>query len=83
MTKKEYCLTHPAIAYYSSFGGVEIHGFDYGINDYVYCVSNAWYGGEKSRRYHKLQIKCDFSGNLYFMLNGYKILFNECIKMGI
>ena len=51
MTKKEYCTTHPATAYYSGFSGLEIHGIEYGINDYLYCVSGAWGGG---KAYHKL-----------------------------
>ena len=34
MTKKEYCLSHDHIAYYSGVGGVEIHGVE---GDYIYC----------------------------------------------
>ena len=29
MTKKEYCLQHPATTYYSGLGGIEIHGIEY------------------------------------------------------
>lgn len=32
MTKKEYCLTHDRVAYYSCAGGVEIHGVE---GDYI------------------------------------------------
>lgn len=40
MTKKEYCLTHDRVAYYSGVGGIEIHGkvkihYDYNDNDYI------------------------------------------------
>ena len=31
MTKKEYCLSHDHIAYYSGVGGIEIHGVEGGL----------------------------------------------------
>lgn len=80
MNKKEYCLTHPAAAYYSGFNGLEIHGIEYGIDDYIYCVSGAWAGTE-NRRYHKLKIYYDNTGG-YFKLHGYKCRLDECIRMG-
>lgn len=42
MTAKEYCTSHDAIAYYSGLSGLEIHGIEYGVDDYVYCASGAW-----------------------------------------
>lgn len=81
MTKKEYCLKHPVSAYYSGFGGLEIHGIEYGINDYIYCVSGAW-GAASKRKYHKLKIHYDRNGIAYFMLHGYKCLLSDCIRMG-
>lgn len=81
MNKKQYCLTHPAIAYYSGFSGLEIHGFEYGIDDYVYCVSGAWSSPGKYK-YHKLKIYYSNTGD-YFKLHGYKIPLNECIRMGV
>lgn len=44
MTAKEYCTSHDAIAYYSGLSGLEIHGIEYGVDDYVYCASGAWVG---------------------------------------
>lgn len=79
MNKKEYCLINPAIAYYSGFNGLEIHGIEYGINDFIYCVSGAW-GGKKS--YHKLKINHTITGNAFIILHGYRIPLNECLKMG-
>lgn len=79
MNKKEYCLTNPAIAYYSGFNGLEIHGFEYGINDYLYCVSGAW-GNPKEYRYHKLMIHHNSKGG-YFMFHGYKCRLDDCIRM--
>lgn len=45
MTAKEYCTSHDAIAYYSGLSGLEIHGIEYGVDDYhlttaVYKVKN-------------------------------------------
>lgn len=80
MTKKDYCLTHPAVAYYSGFNGFEIHGIEYGIDDYIYGVSGAW-GAASKRKYHCLKIHYD-GGGAYFMLHGYKCRLDECIRMG-
>lgn len=49
MTKKEFCEKQKSIAYYSGFNGLEIKGIEYGINDFIYCVSNCWYGGKKRK----------------------------------
>lgn len=81
MNKKEYCLTHPATAYYSGFNGLEIHGIEYGINDYIICVSGAW-GARSARKYHRLKIQYDAAGNAFFRLHGYKCLLSDCIRMG-
>lgn len=80
MTKKEYCQKNPAAAYYSGFNGLEIHGIEYGIDDYIYCVSGAW-GSPENYGYHKLKIKYDKHGNGFFMLHGYKCLLSDCIRM--
>lgn len=79
MTKKEYCLMNPAIAYYSGLNGLEIHGIEYGIEDYLYCVSGAWGGG---KAYHKLKIYYNDNGG-FVRLHGYKIPLSECIKMRV
>ncbi len=80
MTKREYCQRE-SVAYYSGFDGLEIKGIEYGINDYIYCVSGAWYGGETNRKCHKLKINYDRSGNAFIKLHGYKISLNECLRM--
>lgn len=79
MTKKEYCLKNPPVAYYSGFSGLEIHGIEYGTEDFLYCVSGAWGGG---KAYHKLKIKYDRNGRAFVRLHGYKVPLNECIRMG-
>lgn len=78
MNKKEYCLKNKPIAYYSGLNGIEIHGIEYGINDFIYCVSGAW---SNKKSYHKLKINYNLSGDAYITLHGYKIPLNECIRM--
>ena len=80
MTKREYCETHPATAYYSGFAGLEVHGIEYGVEDYLYCTSGAW-SGRKS--YHRLKIKYTRSGSAFVELHGYRVPLNECIRMGV
>ena len=81
MTKKEYCQKNPAVAYYSGFNGLEIHGFEYGIDDYIYCVSGAW-GAASRYKYHKLKIQHDGRGRAFFRFHGYKCMMDDCIRMG-
>ncbi len=81
MTKKEYCMNHKSVAYYSGLNGLEIKGIEHEIDDYIYCVSGAWYGGEKARKYHRAKIQYTSNGNHYFRIYGHKILVSECIKM--
>lgn len=78
MTKKEVCDNNNSFAYYSGFNGLEFKHIEYGIDDYIYCVSNAW-GGKKA--YHKLKVYYGNNEGDYIKLHGYKIPLNECIKM--
>lgn len=83
MTKKEYCLSHGSIAYYSGLGGLEIKGIEYEADGYcIYCVSGAWAG---CKAYHRLKICFPESGGdgTFFRLHGYRIPLNECIRMGV
>ena len=79
MNKKEYCINNKAVAYYSGFGGLEIHGIEYGVNDYLYCTSGAWTG---KKSHHKLKIQYSTNGGAFVRLHGYKISLDECIRMG-
>lgn len=81
MTKKEYCLNHESIAYYSGLNGLEIKGIEYGIDNYIYAVSGMWYGGEKARRYHRVKIRYTINGDPYFRIFGNRIPLAECIRM--
>lgn len=80
MTKKEYCMQHETVAYYSGFSGLEIKGVEYGINDYVYCVSGVW-GAKSNQRFHRLKIHYTNNGNDYIMLHGYRVMLRECIRV--
>lgn len=77
MGKKEICLENDSFAYYSGFGGLEFKKIEYGIDDYVYCVSGAW---TAKKRYHKLKVYYDMTDS-YVKLHGYKVWFGDCIRM--
>lgn len=67
MNKWQYCESRESIAYYSGLNGLEIKGIEYGINDYVYCVSGCWYGGKAAILYPPIRYK-----RLYVMKHGRK-----------
>lgn len=73
-------LTMKSVAYYSGFSGLEIKGVEYGVEDYLLCVSGAW-GGKKQP--HKLKIYYDNNGGAFVRLHGYKVPLDECIGMGV
>jgi hypothetical protein len=79
MTKKEICLKNKSFAYYSGFGGLELKKIEYGINDYIYCISGAWCS---KKSYHKLKVYYGLSG-AYLKLYGYKISLDNCIGMEV
>lgn len=85
MNKREYCESRESIAYYSGLNGLEIKGIEYGITDYVYCVSGCWYGGKAARRFHRCKIY--YTANekdcAFFRVHGYKIPLDECIRMEV
>lgn len=89
MNKREYCESRESIAYYSGLGGLEIKGIEYGVNDFVYCVSGCWGGdwcnGKNAKRFHRCKIYYPANGkdSAFFRVHGYKIPFDECIRMGV
>lgn len=76
--KRSDILKMKSIAYYSGFSGLEIKKFEYGIDDYVLCVSGAW-GGEKQA--HRVKVNYTRSGAAYIKIHGYRVPLNECIRM--
>lgn len=77
---KDYCRTNPAIAYASRNSGLEIHGIEYGVTDYVYAVSGAW-AGTAAHRFHRVRIDYTASGRAYFRIRGSRVYLDECISM--
>ena len=66
MTKKEYCLNNEAIATHDYYR-MQIHGFEYGINDYVYIsrLYQKTYCGKTCVMFHKVKVNYDADGNSY------------------
>lgn len=85
MNKREYCESRESVAYYSGLNGLEIKGIEYGIDDFVYCVSGCWYGGKAARRFHRCKIysPANEKDSAFFRVHGYKIPLDECIRMGV
>ena len=83
MNKREYCESRESVAYYSGLNGLEIKGIEYGVNDFVYCVSGCWYGGKAARRFHRCKIYYPITESAFFRVDGYKIPFDECIRMEV
>ena len=82
MKKREYCDSHKTIAYYSGLNGLELKGIEYGIEDYVYCVSGAW-GGVKG--FHRCKIYYPVNGikSAFFKIHGYRVPLDECVRVDI
>ena len=83
MNKRKYCESRESIAYYSGLNGLEIKGIEYGIDDYIYCVSGAWYGGKAAKQYHRVKVQYTRKGAAFLRVHGYRIPLNECIRMGV
>ena len=76
--RKASIMEMKSVAYYSGFSGLEIKDIEYGINDYLLCVSGAW-GAKSKQTPHKLKIYYDDNGG-FVRLQGYKVPTNECIR---
>ena len=85
MNKREYCESRESIAYYSGLNGLEIKGIEYGIDDFVYCISGCWYGGKAAWRFHRCKIYYPANGNgsAFFRVYGHRVPLDECIRIGI
>ena len=57
----------PTVAYWSAFGGVEVKGIEYGIDDYVLCISGAWSSQPSA---HKLKVRV-YNDRQFVMETGY------------
>ena len=72
-------LNMKSIAYYSGLDGIEIKDIEYGIEDYVLCVSGAW---SSKKQTHRVKIYY-YPEPAHFYIHGYKIPLDECIRMGV
>jgi hypothetical protein len=75
--EKNEVLSMDSVAYYSGLNGLEVKRIDYGINDYIVCVSGAWNGKYKV---HRVKINYN-SNNPTIKLYGYTIPLNEMLKI--
>lgn len=91
MTKKEYCLKNEAVAGHDYYR-MQIHGIEYGINDYVYLsrLYQKSVCGATSVSFHKVKINYYADGNAYIkvtekLFNGKKhvitLLLNNFIRV--
>ena len=65
------------VAYASMLNGVEIKEFEHGIEDYVTCISNAWYDRENMKSH---RVKIYYGDRPYFIIRGTKVYLDECIR---
>ena len=83
MKKREYCESHKSIAYYyDGLNGLVIKGFEYGIEDYVYCVSGEL-GGKKGFHRCKIYYPINERKSAFFKVHGYRVPLDECIRVNI
>ena len=73
MTNREILTAEP-VAYISALGGIEIKHIEYGIEDRIFCVSNAWNG---KRTAHKVRVY--YSNEPYIILHGLRYKLSEAI----
>lgn len=75
MTRNEIMNAEP-FAYISALGGIEMKHIDYGINDRIYCVSNAWHGtpaAHKVRVYYETEVP-------YIVLYGQRFKLSDALR---
>ena len=82
MTKREYCLNHPAIAGYqiSNCFWWERHGIEYGIDDVVYLSLRSDTGRVS---YHRLRIYTTNGGDpkSYVIVGNTRLYLNDFIRI--
>ena len=83
MTKREYCESHKSIAhYYNSIEGLAIKGIEYGIEDYVYCISGK-IGSRKGFHRCKIYYPVNERKSPFFKVHGYRVSLDECLRVDI
>lgn len=75
--EKRAIMQKSAIAYYSSFGGLEIKDIERGYDDYIVFVAGAWCSQKSA---HKAKINYTQSGDPYFNYRGNRVKLSDCIR---
>ena len=80
MTKEEkaHYVTLPSIGYWTDFAGVEVKRIDYGIEDYLLCVS---FASTETPRVHYLKIKTTQGGRPYVIIYGHNMYLDQCLRV--
>lgn len=73
--KKAY-IEQSALGYWSALGGLEVKDYQYGIEDYVVVVANAWYG---KKSVHRVRVRIAPNGDNFILLFGQRFMFMDCI----
>ena len=80
--KEDFCKTHPAIGYSTELGGIWVHGFEYGVNDYIYCTTDNPDPKKSDKMYHRLKVETRLiDGEPYFRLYGKRVFLNTIIRL--
>ena len=83
--KKRAIEAMKTIAYASMLNGVEIKGIEHGIEDYVICISNAWYDRQDMKAHRQdmkaHRVKIYYADRPYFIVRGTKVYLDECLRV--
>lgn len=71
-------FTGAPVAYYSGFGGLEVYGIVYDIDDTVLFTLNAWHGRVS---YHSARVRYNAHGDAYFLAAGQRVYLRECLRI--
>ena len=78
--EKKAVIEQPAVGYWTDFGGVEVKSIEYGIEDYLICVSFVETSEPKP---HYLKIKTTRGGRPFVILYGKALYLDECLRTNI
>lgn len=79
MTREEKMayITAPTIGYWSAWNGVEVKEIEYGIDDYLICVSGTFIGRPVVHR-----LKIHYAGERdYVVIAGHRFFLDDCLRV--
>lgn len=68
-------MDNTVIGLCTRLGGIRILGLEHGIDDYIICKTS-------DNKTHKVKVYYSGSGKGYFYLKGFRILLEECFRIG-